>query len=90
VSRLLLIAVFLEVGVLLVIVPWTNYWDRNYFCDRFPYVQAIASNAFVRGAVSGLGVVNLLAGLGELVSLVLANRTDDPQALTPSPSARED
>jgi hypothetical protein len=34
-----------------------------------PAVGAVLTNNFVRGAVSGLGVVNLLAALGELADL---------------------
>jgi hypothetical protein len=34
-----------------------------------PAVGALVTNNFVRGAVSGLGVVNLLAALGELADM---------------------
>jgi hypothetical protein len=81
VNRLLLIAVFLEVGVVLLVVPWSRFWDRNYFAESMPLVQAIVSNAFVRGAVSGLGILNLMAGLMELVSLMVARRSDEPPSV---------
>jgi len=68
-SRLLFVAYFLEVGALLVLLPWLPFWDRNYFGDVFPLLGAVARNDFVRGAVSGLGVVNLVAGFSELVSV---------------------
>ena len=77
-SRLLLIAVFFEVGFVLAVVPWTRHWGQNYFVETIPYVQAVASNHYVRGAVSGLGLVNLFAGITELVSLIVANRTQEP------------
>jgi hypothetical protein len=80
-SRLLLIAVFLEVGAVLTVVPWTQQWDRNYFVETMPYVEVVASNPYVRGAVSGLGVVNLFAGITELVSLILANRSQEPTTI---------
>jgi hypothetical protein len=80
-SRLLLIAVFLEVGVVLTVVPWTQQWDRNYFVETMPLVQVVAGDPYVRGAVSGLGVVNLLAGITELVSLILANRAQEPTTI---------
>ena len=89
-SRLLLIAVFLEVGAVLVIVPWTSYWDRNYFAESMPLVEAIATNLFVRGAISGLGVVNLAAGLVELTSLIFANRSEAPPTIISPTSAREE
>jgi hypothetical protein len=37
---------------------------------QWPVLSTILSNNFVRGAVSGLGVVNLFAGFAELASLL--------------------
>lgn len=73
-TRLLLIAFFLEAGFALIVVPWSAFWDRNYFAQSFPVVQAIITNNFVRGAVSGLGVINLAVGVRELVSVLMARR----------------
>jgi hypothetical protein len=63
---LIFVAFFLEVGLLLIVVPWSSFWDQNYFADTWPIVRAIVTNNFVRGAISGLGVVNLVAGFAEL------------------------
>ena len=68
--RLLYIAFFLEVGLLLAILPWSGFWDGNYFGTAWPGLHAVMTNDFVRGAVSGLGVVNLVAGLTELAVLL--------------------
>jgi hypothetical protein len=78
VKRLLYIAYFLEVGLLLVLVPWSGFWDHNYFLGEVPRLQAFLSNHFVRGAVSGLGIVNLWAGLIDLGALVSMRRFDPP------------
>jgi hypothetical protein len=67
--RLVYVAVFLEVGLLLVVLPWSGFWDRNYFGAALPGLRPIITNNFVRGAVTGLGLVNLLAGLSELILL---------------------
>ena len=75
--RLLLVAFFFEVGLGLLLVPWSTYWDRNYFVDAIPAMQAAVTNNFVRGAVSGLGLVNMAAGLVELFSLFSAQRGRD-------------
>ena len=69
---LLLAALFVEVGFVLLIVPWSILWDRNYFIDAFPQLQAILTSNYVRGAVSGLGAVNIGAGIGELVAIFAA------------------
>lgn len=73
-KRLLLVAYFIEVGLLLVLVPWSPFWERNYFLTEFPALLAIVRNNYLRGAVSGLGVVNLLMGFNELASVLLARR----------------
>ena len=81
-KRLLIVAFFFEFGFALLVVPWSAFWDRNYFADAIPIVHTIIRNNFVRGAVSGLGLVNLAAGLAELVSILLARNTDtDPAPL---------
>jgi hypothetical protein len=51
---------------LLVVLPWSAFWERNYFASLWPALQPLLTNNFVRGGVSGLGVLNLLAGVAEL------------------------
>jgi hypothetical protein len=48
---------------------WPAFWERNYFATAWPPLRAFLSNNFVRGAVSGLGVVNLFAGFADLAYL---------------------
>ncbi len=86
--RLLLIAFFLEVGFALVVVPWSGFWDRNYFASTLPLVSAVITNDFVRGAISGVGLVNVATGIAELVSLFMARgQTEQGAALS---SVREE
>lgn len=61
-------------GLLLVLVPWSVFWAHNYFLQMSPSLRALAMNDFVRGGVSGLGLVNLAAGLAELVLLLASFR----------------
>ena len=72
--RLLYIAYFLEVGLVLVLVPWSAFWDRNYFVETAPLLQTVFRNNFVRGGVSGLGLVNLGVGFADLATLVFTRR----------------
>ena len=76
--RLLFIAFFFEFGFALVVVPWSTFWDRNYFANAVPLVHAFITNNFVRGAVSGLGVVNIVVGLRELISMLFVRTSDVP------------
>ncbi len=68
-NRLLFTAYFLEVGVILLFVPWTHWWAHNYFAESLPVLKTLTNNDFIRGAVSGIGVLNLVAGLADLRSL---------------------
>ena len=84
--RLLLTAFFFEAGLLL--VPWSVYWEQNYFVQALPAVQTFITNDFVRGAVSGLGLVNLLAGLIEIWAFLTTRQVPEPVvsiSRTPAP-----
>jgi hypothetical protein len=74
-TRLLLVVYFLEVGLLLVVLPWFAFWERNYFADTVPLVAAVTRNGFVRGAVSGIGLLNVAAAVMELLSIFTSRRT---------------
>jgi hypothetical protein len=67
VRRLVYVAFFLEVGLLLILLPWSGFWEHNYFAAMSPALQSILANNYVRGAVTGLGVVNLVAGFADLL-----------------------
>ena len=47
------------------------------FVQHWPAIRPWLVNDFVRGGVSGLGVVNLVAGLADLVPLFLRRDRDD-------------
>jgi hypothetical protein len=57
---------YLEVGVLLVLIPWSSVWNRNYFVLHTPWMAAVAKNYFVRGAVSGIGLADVWLAAYEL------------------------
>jgi hypothetical protein len=92
VSRLLLVALFLETGFVLVVVPWSSFWDRNYFAGSLPFLLDVLSNNYVRGAVSGLGVVNVAAGVSELFSLLMLRHVerDAPSSISNASRPAED
>jgi hypothetical protein len=75
VKRLVLVALFLEIGLLLLVIPWSPFWDLNYFAQALPAVQGIMMNNYVRGAISGLGLVNVYLGLAELVGAITARHS---------------
>jgi hypothetical protein len=65
--RTLYIVFFIEIGLLLVVLPWSPYWERNYFVALYPALEMLLTNDFVRGAVSGLGLLNIAAGLTQIL-----------------------
>jgi hypothetical protein len=63
--------------LILIVAPWSAFWDRNSFTAAIPFLGEIAASPFARGAVSGLGLVTLLAGLADL-GAAFASRRDTP------------
>ena len=47
-------------GIALVFAPWTPLWDANWLLQIWPSARGPLLSAFTRGAVTGLGLVNLL------------------------------
>lgn len=60
---------------MLVVTPWSAFWDRNYFAQAFPVVGEVLRASIVRGAVTGVGLLTVVAGLAELGGLLSRNRT---------------
>jgi hypothetical protein len=63
--RILLVLLALETGILLLLIPWSSLWDRNFVLGSLSSLQAYTRSYHLRGAVSALGVVNLWAGFVE-------------------------
>lgn len=68
-AALLFIVFCLELGVFLLLFPWSSWWNQNFFSTVVPEWHQYWSNAYVRGAVSGLGVLNLYIALVEIFRL---------------------
>jgi hypothetical protein len=72
VTAIIYILICFEVGILLVILPWTPYWDDNFFLNyitgklQMTGLATFLQTGYVRGAVSALGIVNILAGLRDM------------------------
>jgi hypothetical protein len=66
---LLFILVCFEVGVFLLVFPWMDYWGANSIASLASWMPAIWSSAYFRGALSGLGLVNIYISLAEVFRL---------------------
>jgi hypothetical protein len=63
--RILILLAWLELGLVLLLVPWSDFWEINYFLYQYPGLALLIKNAFFRGAVSGLGLINIFMALEE-------------------------
>ncbi|HEY0427932.1 MAG TPA: hypothetical protein VGC76_09130 [Pyrinomonadaceae bacterium] len=77
VTVILFIALFLMAGVLLTLLPWINIgafgdWGDNYLLafvsekTGLPIIQKAVASGWVRGAITGLGVMNLFLAFWEM------------------------
>ena len=82
---ILYVVVCLEVGIFLLLVPWSAVWERNYFLEAYPSLRAILLAPAIRGAVAGLGLANIYMGLSE----VLNRRRRTPRESQLPPSSEE-
>ena len=71
-NRLLSIVYILycfEVGLFLVLLPWFHVWENNALIHRYSFLRAIVMNGYVRGAITGLGIANILMGVREVLAI---------------------
>lgn len=58
-----------EIGVFLLVFPWVSDWELNYF-SSIPFLDAqIWASPYFRGAISGLGVLNIYISFIEVFRL---------------------
>ena len=73
-SRLLSICFVIftfEVGLFLVVVPWMDEtWGLNSFPDLVPVLQNVWIDPYFRGAITGLGLVNVYIAVREIFRLL--------------------
>ncbi len=55
----------LEVGILLFLLPWLDLWEKNVIFQRFGYIGGLMNNLYVRGAISGLGILSIVIAFTE-------------------------
>lgn len=68
--RALAVVVAIEVGLVLLTLPWTPFWEHNYWITRaigaHPALTAVLLSPYIRGALSGLGLINLWIAASEI------------------------
>ena len=51
------------------LIPWSAFWERNYFVERSVVLAGFLTSNYTRGAITGLGLVNVWAAVAELADL---------------------
>ncbi len=69
VSALVFVVFCLELGLFLLIFPWTDGWEGNFFSSLIPEWHRYWESSYVRGAISGIGIVDLYICFVEAVRL---------------------
>jgi len=62
--RALLVVLCFEMGALLLYLPWTAYWEQNYFLSHFPALLPVLLHPSFRGIVSGIGALDIILAIG--------------------------
>ena len=57
----------IELGMLLIVLPWKAVWHTNALLASHPTLRIFFQNYFLRGLVTGLGVVDIWLGVSEAV-----------------------
>ena len=75
VTVIIYILVTLEIGVLLLFLPWySQFWEENFFLYLMAeklnasWLPAFITSGWVRGGVSGLGLFNIVTGIREIIN----------------------
>jgi hypothetical protein len=54
-----------ELGLFLLVFPWLRAWDMNWVAVHSPHLAHIWMSRYFRGALSGLGLLNIYVALSE-------------------------
>lgn len=73
-SQIVYLLFCVEVGLVLLLLPWTLLWDNNYFFSLQPQHSGFWLSNHLRGAVSGIGLVNLWMGADEVLGILRHSR----------------
>jgi hypothetical protein len=68
--RAVLVLLAAGVGLFLVMFPWSDSWNLNYLQELIPGLQSYWDEPSLRGAVMGLGLVNLYIAAWQAVQLL--------------------
>ncbi|MEJ2009409.1 MAG: hypothetical protein P8Z30_14855 [Acidobacteriota bacterium] len=62
---ILYVLICFEMGSFLFLFPWIPLWGQNFFAAHYPWIAVLARDYYVRGAISGLGLVDVFLAFYE-------------------------
>ena len=74
VFRILFVVYCVEAGVFLILAPWGPMWARTLSHLPLGLLGGVFLHPLFRGAVSGFGLVHLVWGANDLLSLLRSRR----------------
>jgi hypothetical protein len=77
-TSVLFIIFCLELGLFLMIYPWTDSWSGNYFSwigpiGVQPRWHQLWISGYARGAITGLGLLNIWVAVAEALRMYIGN-----------------
>ena|ERR1041385_6342902 len=82
ISLVVFVIFCIELGMLLAVLPWTPIWVNNGLVSSRPLLKSLLQQNFVRGLVTGFGLIDIWIGIWEAVHY------KDPVVTSQSPTAR--
>jgi hypothetical protein len=64
--------------LILIVAPWSAFWDQNAFTQA-DALRPFLESPFVRGGVSGIGLITALAGFAELAGAFRRRSASDEE-----------
>ena len=59
-----------EIGLFLAVFPWMDYWSFNHLAGYVPTLEYYWDDPYFKGAITGLGCVDLYIAAAQIVSLI--------------------
>ena len=63
----------------LLFLPWASFWETHYFVMHYPVLRPYLLHPALRGAISGLGVLDIFIAAGMLRRRPSANSPQTAQ-----------
>jgi hypothetical protein len=61
------VVIWVELGMILVIVPWTRAWTDNGLVLNYPRLREFLAMDFIRGVISGIGLLDIWVGVWQAI-----------------------